>query len=58
MNVLNTNIATGDDCASLGDGCGQILVKNLKSGPSHGISIGSLGKYKEKKLVEGITTKD
>ncbi|XP_027925488.1 polygalacturonase-like [Vigna unguiculata] len=57
VNVLNTNIATGDDCVSLGDGSKQVLVQNVKCGPGHGISVGSLGKYKEEEPVDGITIK-
>ncbi|KAK7357013.1 hypothetical protein VNO80_16294 [Phaseolus coccineus] len=54
VNVLNANIGTGDDCVSLGDGSRQVLVENVQCGPGHGISIGSLGKYKEEETVEGI----
>ncbi|KAL9317622.1 hypothetical protein ACSQ67_014139 [Phaseolus vulgaris] len=57
VNVLNTDIATGDDCVSLGDGSRQVLIQNVNCGPGHGISIGSLGKYKEEELVEGVTVK-
>ncbi|ESW15493.1 hypothetical protein PHAVU_007G076800, partial [Phaseolus vulgaris] len=57
VNVLNTDIATGDDCVSVGDGSRQVLVQIVKCGPGHGISIGSLGKYKEEEHVEGITVK-
>ncbi|KAK7357267.1 hypothetical protein VNO80_16552 [Phaseolus coccineus] len=57
VNVLNTDIATGDDCVSMGDGCKKILVQNVNCGPGHGISIGSLGKYKEEESVEDITVK-
>ncbi|QCE07914.1 galacturan 1 [Vigna unguiculata] len=57
VNILNTDIATGDDCVSLGDGSRQVLVQNVKCGPGHGISIGSLGKYKEEESVDGITIK-
>ncbi|KAL9317628.1 hypothetical protein ACSQ67_014145 [Phaseolus vulgaris] len=35
----------------------QVLVQIVKCGPGHGISIGSLGKYKEEEPVEGITVK-
>ncbi|KAK8467540.1 hypothetical protein PHAVU_007G076625 [Phaseolus vulgaris] len=57
VNVLNTDIATGDDCVSLSDGSRQVLIQNVNCGPGHGISIGSLGKYKEEEPVEGITVK-
>ncbi|KAL9317629.1 hypothetical protein ACSQ67_014146 [Phaseolus vulgaris] len=57
VNVLNTDIATGDDCVSLGDGSRQVLIQKVNCGLGHGISIGSLGKYKEEELVEGVTVK-
>ena len=57
VNVLNTDIATGDDCVSLGDGSRQVLIQKVNCGPGHGISIGSLGKYKEEEPVEGVTVK-
>ncbi|WVZ14232.1 hypothetical protein V8G54_011798 [Vigna mungo] len=58
VNVLNTDIGTGDDCVSLGDGSKQVLVQNVKCGPGHGISVGSLGKYTNEEPVDGITIKD
>ncbi|KAJ1410826.1 Pectin lyase fold/virulence factor [Sesbania bispinosa] len=38
VKILNTNIATGDDCVSLGDGSKQVTVQNVNCGPGHGIS--------------------
>ena len=58
VNVLNTNIASGDDCVSLGDGSRQITVQNVNCGPGHGFSIGSLGKFTTEENVEGITVKN
>ncbi|BBN67497.1 Pectin lyase-like superfamily protein, partial [Prunus dulcis] len=42
INITHSKIGTGDDCISIG----------------HGISIGSLGKYKEEKDVTGIIVKN
>ncbi|KAL1182947.1 hypothetical protein V6Z11_A02G148000 [Gossypium hirsutum] len=44
VNVLNSEIKTGDDCVSIGDG--------------HGISIGSLGLFKNEEPVDGVTVKN
>ncbi|KAH7533449.1 hypothetical protein FEM48_Zijuj04G0131700 [Ziziphus jujuba var. spinosa] len=54
INITNTNIKTGDDCISLGDGSKQITVVKTTCGPGHGISVGSLGKYPNEEPVEGV----
>ncbi|XP_047320790.1 exopolygalacturonase-like [Impatiens glandulifera] len=54
VNILDTLIETGDDCLSFGDGSKQIKVERVRCGPGHGISIGSLSKYKDEQPVEGI----
>ncbi|GAU36279.1 hypothetical protein TSUD_255330 [Trifolium subterraneum] len=58
VKVLNTNIATGDDCVSLGDGSKQITVHNVNCGPGHGISVGSLGKFPNEEAVEHVIVKN
>ncbi|XP_031742970.1 exopolygalacturonase-like [Cucumis sativus] len=57
INILNTNIATGDDCISVGDSNKQVAISDVTCGPGHGISIGSLGKYTKEKEVVGVTVK-
>lgn len=57
INILNTKIATGDDCISVGDSNKQIAISDVTCGPGHGISVGSLGKYSKEQAVEGITVK-
>lgn len=32
-----SNIATGDDCVSIGQGNSQITITSIKCGPGHGI---------------------
>ncbi|KAM0998460.1 hypothetical protein ACFX13_008305 [Malus domestica] len=54
IKVLNSVMATGDDCVSIGQGSHDITVKNVTCGPGHGISIGSLGKYADELSVSQI----
>ncbi|KAK7371833.1 hypothetical protein VNO80_05199 [Phaseolus coccineus] len=58
VKVLNSNIATGDDCVSLGDGSREVIIKNVNCGPGHGISVGSLGKYPGEEPVENLLVKN
>ncbi|CAN1856603.1 G9 [Linum perenne] len=58
VNVLNSTIGTGDDCVSMADDLDTVTVRNVKCGPSHGISIGSLGKYETEKPVKNIWVKN
>ncbi|KAK9689425.1 hypothetical protein RND81_09G059000 [Saponaria officinalis] len=43
ISILNTNIASGDDCIAIIRGSKDIIVRGVVCGPGHGISIGSLG---------------
>ncbi|XP_015931649.1 polygalacturonase-like [Arachis duranensis] len=57
VKILNTNIATGDDCISIGDGSVQTTISNVKCGPGHGISVGSLGKFTTELPVQDLMVK-
>ncbi|KAH6781028.1 hypothetical protein C2S52_012265 [Perilla frutescens var. hirtella] len=58
ITVIDTVIETGDDCISMGDELTNVLIKNVKCGPGHGISIGSLGKNPQEKDIKGITVQN
>ncbi|KAL3639708.1 hypothetical protein CASFOL_014676 [Castilleja foliolosa] len=47
-------IGTGDDCVSIVSNSSRIRIKNIVCGPGHGISIGSLGKYKSYAAVQDV----
>ncbi|XP_023634351.1 probable polygalacturonase At3g15720 [Capsella rubella] len=56
--VYNSNIRTGDDCVSIGDGSKFINISRISCGPGHGISIGSLGRHGTKETVEDVVVQD
>ncbi|CAN1129806.1 Exopolygalacturonase (Fragment) [Linum perenne] len=58
VKVTRSVIETGDDCVGIIHGCTDVSIKRVTCGPGHGISIGSLGKYKDEKNVVGITVKN
>ncbi|XXG46296.1 hypothetical protein AAC387_Pa02g1174 [Persea americana] len=58
VTIQNVQIATGDDCISLGQGLSNVLISSITCGPGHGISIGSLGKYPGEKDVTGLIIRD
>ncbi|KAJ0013213.1 hypothetical protein Pint_21469 [Pistacia integerrima] len=58
INIIDSFIKTGDDCVSIGDGSKNISITNVKCGPGHGISIGSLGKFEKEEPVFGVTVKN
>ncbi|XP_020585523.1 exopolygalacturonase-like [Phalaenopsis equestris] len=54
VQIQNSTIGSGDDCISIGSGSKNVTVRNVFCGPGHGISVGSLGKYKYDLGVDGI----
>ncbi|XP_057811022.1 polygalacturonase At1g48100 [Salvia miltiorrhiza] len=44
VEILHSDIGTGDDCVSIQTGCSNIHVHHINCGPGHGISLGGLGK--------------
>ncbi|XWS14121.1 hypothetical protein CRYUN_Cryun36dG0096100 [Craigia yunnanensis] len=55
INITSSTTGVGDDCVSIGPGSNNISVSNVQCGSGHGISVGSLGKYKKEKNVVGIS---
>nr|CAD1831245.1 unnamed protein product [Ananas comosus var. bracteatus] len=56
--IRNSNIATGDDCVSVGPGNRNISISKVFCGPGHGISVGSLGKYAGEEDVSGLRVRN
>ncbi|XP_038885913.1 exopolygalacturonase-like [Benincasa hispida] len=54
ISITISDIGVGDDCVSLGPGCVNVSISDIRCGPGHGISVGSLGKYKNENDVMGI----
>ncbi|XP_057989085.1 polygalacturonase-like [Hevea brasiliensis] len=54
INIIDSDIITGDDCISIGDGSQQIRITKVRCGQGHGISVGSLGKCEKEDHVVGI----
>lgn len=37
VTILSSNIGTGDDCVSIGEGTTNLWIEDMKCGPGHGI---------------------
>ncbi|GAB4858923.1 hypothetical protein Ancab_010396 [Ancistrocladus abbreviatus] len=55
VTIYKANIATGDDCISIGAGTSNLWIEKISCGPGHGISIGSLGKDLNEPGVHNVT---
>ncbi|KAK3187849.1 hypothetical protein Dsin_027410 [Dipteronia sinensis] len=58
ISISKTAIGTGDDCIAILSGTSKIDVSEVFCGPGHGISVGSLGRYKDEKNVVGLNVKN
>ncbi|XP_045810462.1 probable polygalacturonase At3g15720 [Trifolium pratense] len=52
--IEHSIISSGDDCVAINSGSKFINITNVKCGPGHGISVGSLGKNGEYATVEEV----
>ncbi|KAH9782555.1 Pectin lyase-like superfamily protein [Citrus sinensis] len=55
VTITGVTLKTGDDCISIGPGTRNLFMNNIKCGPGHGVSIGSLGKGFNEDGVQNIT---
>ncbi|KAG6428266.1 hypothetical protein SASPL_112517 [Salvia splendens] len=58
VGIYNSVIANGDDCISIGPGCSDVDIEAVTCGPSHGISIGSLGVHNSRACVSNIAVRN
>ncbi|XP_065859528.1 exopolygalacturonase-like [Euphorbia lathyris] len=54
VRVFDSHVATGDDCVGVIHGSSDVVVRGVYCGPGHGLSIGSLGKYDDEKLLKNV----
>ncbi|XP_065859527.1 exopolygalacturonase-like [Euphorbia lathyris] len=58
VKVFDSVVATGDDCVGVIHGSSDVVVRKIVCGPGHGLSIGSLGKYDDEKLLQNVLIED
>ncbi|GMY27997.1 polygalacturonase At1g48100 [Fagus crenata] len=58
VGIYNTMVSNGDDCISIGPGCANVDIEGVTCGPSHGISIGSLGVHNSQACVSNISVRN
>ncbi|XP_057959043.1 polygalacturonase At1g48100 [Malania oleifera] len=58
VGIYNSIIGNGDDCVSIGPGCSNVDIEGVTCGPSHGISIGSLGVHNSQACVSNISVRN
>ncbi|GMY39182.1 Glyco_hydro_28 domain-containing protein [Fagus crenata] len=56
--LSGSHFGTGDDCISVGQGNSQVTISGVNCGPGHGISVGSLGRYRNERDVSGLLVRD
>ncbi|KAG6505310.1 hypothetical protein ZIOFF_037665 [Zingiber officinale] len=56
--IYDSIISNGDDCISIGPSCSNVDIANVTCGPSHGISIGSLGVHNSQACVTNVKVRN
>ncbi|PRQ51902.1 putative polygalacturonase [Rosa chinensis] len=55
VTITGATLMTGDDCVSIGPGTKNLYMSNIRCGPGHGVSIGSLGRAVNEAGVQNVT---
>ncbi|XP_009366248.1 polygalacturonase-like [Pyrus x bretschneideri] len=55
VTITGSILQTGDDCIAIGPGTRNLHMSNIKCGPGHGVSIGSLGRNLQEDGVQNVT---
>ncbi|GFP81617.1 exopolygalacturonase, partial [Phtheirospermum japonicum] len=55
IRIINSQIAMGDDCISIGERSSNVNITGISYGPGHGICVRSLGKNQGERDVSLIT---
>ncbi|MCO5566525.1 hypothetical protein L7F22_020202 [Adiantum nelumboides] len=58
VDIQNCSMQTGDDCISIGRNSYNVTIRNIRCGPGHGISVGSLGKHHSRDEVSNISVSE
>ncbi|GMN57846.1 hypothetical protein TIFTF001_026943 [Ficus carica] len=58
VGITRSTIGTGDDCVAVLPGSSDIRISEVVCGPGHGISVGSLGKYKGEEDVRRVVVRN
>ncbi|XP_022735504.1 exopolygalacturonase-like [Durio zibethinus] len=57
IRISSSKISTGDDCIAILSGSTNIDISYVYCGPGHGISVGSLGKFRGEDNVKGLVVR-
>ncbi|XP_057958692.1 probable polygalacturonase At3g15720 [Malania oleifera] len=58
IDIHDSIFTTGDDCVAINGGCSFINITNVRCGPGHGISVGSLGEDGSHETVEEVNVQN